>query len=97
MKAELVEKSATQKQLTFEVPAEAVENEIARAAQAYSKSAKVPGFRQGKVPVKVVRQRFMEQILDDVAHQMIPRLVTDALIERQLQPVAAPDVHDLHI
>ena len=97
MKAELVDKSATQKQLNFEVPADAVENEIAQAAQAYSKSAKVPGFRQGKVPVKVVRQRFVEQILDDVAHRMIPRLVTDALIERGLQPVAAPDIHDLHL
>ncbi len=97
MKVELVDKSATAKQLSFEVPAAAVENEIAQAANAYSRSAKVPGFRQGKVPVKVVRQRFMEQILDEVAHRMIPQLVKDQLIERQLSPVAAPDVHDLHI
>jgi trigger factor len=97
MKAELVDKSPTEKQLTFEVPADVVEQEVAKVSANYSKSAKVPGFRQGKVPVKVVRQRFMEQILDDVAHQLIPRLVTDALIEHQLQPVAAPDVHDLHL
>jgi trigger factor len=97
MKVELVEKSATVKQLNFEVPAERVEQEIAKTAAAYSKSAKVPGFRQGKVPLKVVRQRYMEQILDDVAHQLIPRLVTDALIERKLQPVAAPDIHELEI
>lgn len=97
MKAELVEKSATQKQLNFEVPADVVEQEVVKVAAAYSKSAKVPGFRQGKVPAKVVRQRYLEQILDDVAHQLIPRLVTDALIERQLQPVAAPDIHDLHL
>jgi trigger factor len=97
MKAELVDKSPTEKQLTFEVPADVVEQEVAKVSANYSKSAKVPGFRQGKVPVKVVRQRFMEQILDDVAHQLIPRLVTDALIEHQLQPVAAPDVHDLQL
>lgn len=97
MKAELVDKSATQKQLNFEVPAEVVEQEVVKVTAAYSKSAKVPGFRQGKVPAKVVRQRYMEQILDDVAHQLIPRLVTDALIERTLQPVAAPDIHDLHL
>ncbi|TAK13281.1 MAG: trigger factor, partial [Acidobacteria bacterium] len=97
MKHELSETSATKKQLTFEVPADVVEREVARVAVTYSKSAKVPGFRQGKVPVKVVRQRFMDQILDDVAHQLIPRVVTDALVEHGLQPVAAPDVHDLHL
>ena len=97
MKHELSETSPTRKQLTFDVPADIVEQEVARVAANYSKSAKVPGFRQGKVPAKVVRQRYMEQILDDVAHQLIPRLVTDALIEHQLQPVAAPDIHDLHL
>jgi trigger factor len=97
MKHELTETSATQKQLKFDVPADIVEQEVARVAASYSKSAKVPGFRQGKVPAKVVRQRYMEQILDDVAHQLIPRLVTDALIEHQLQPVSAPDIHDLQL
>lgn len=97
MKHELIDTSATKKQLTFDVPADVVEQEVTKVAANYSKSAKVPGFRQGKVPTKVVRQRYMEQILDDVAHQLIPRLVTDALIERGLQPVAAPDVHDLHL
>jgi trigger factor len=97
MKHELQDTSATKKQLHFDVPADRVEQEVAKVAAAYAKSAKVAGFRQGKVPLKVVRQRFMEQILDDVAHQLIPRLVTDALIERGLQPVAAPDVHELHL
>jgi trigger factor len=97
MTHELSETSPTKKQLTFDVPADMVEQEVTRVAANYSKSAKVPGFRQGKVPAKVVRQRYMEQILDDVAHQLIPRLVTDALIEHQLQPVAAPDIHDLHL
>lgn len=97
MKHELSDTSPTQKHLTIEVPAETVETEIATTAAAYAKSAKVPGFRQGKVPTKVVRQRFMEQILDDVAHRLIPRVVTDALVERGLQPVAAPDIHDLQL
>ena len=97
MKHELSDTSPTKKQLTFDVPADIVEQEVVRVAANYSKSAKVPGFRQGKVPTKVVRQRYMEQILDDVAHQLIPRLVTDALVERGLQPVAAPDIHDLQL
>src|SRR6185503_15901006 len=95
MKTEFTEVSETRKHLTFEVPAEAVDAEIARVAQAYSKRAKVPGFRQGKVPVAVVRQRYKEEILDDVTHDLIPRVVGAALRERGLEPVAAPDIRDI--
>src|SRR5574339_875220 len=97
MKTEFTEVSETRKQLTFEVPPDVVEAEIARVAKGYSKSAKVPGFRPGKVPAAVVRQRFKDQILHDVAHDLIPRLVGTALRERGLEPGATPDVRDVVI
>jgi trigger factor len=97
MKHEFSETSETQKQLTFEVPAETINAEIAKVAASYARSARVPGFRQGKVPAAVVRQRYKEQILHDVAHDMIPRLVTSVLKERELAPVAAPDIRDVVI
>ena len=97
MKHEFSETSETQKQLTFEIPADVVEAEIGRVAAGYAKSARVPGFRQGKVPTTVVRQRYKDQILYDVAHDMIPRLVTTALTERALSPVATPDIRDVVI
>ena len=97
MKHEFSETSETQKQLTFEIPADAVEVEIARVAAGYAKSARVPGFRQGKVPTTVVRQRYKDQILYDVAHDMIPRYVSQVLQERQLAPIATPDIRDVVI
>jgi trigger factor len=57
----------------------------------------VPGFRPGKVPAAVVRQRFKDQILYDVAQDLIPRLVGTELKERGLEPVAAPDIRDVQI
>lgn len=95
MKHELSDTSETKKSLTFEVPAETVETEITRVTARYAKQAKVPGFRQGKVPTTVARQRFKDQILYDVAQAMIPRLVTEALKARELSPVAAPDIRDV--
>ena len=95
MKTEFTEVSETRKNLSFEVPPEIVDAEIARVAQGYSRSAKVPGFRPGKVPVAVVRQRYRDQILHDVAHDLIPRMVGTALRERGLQPVATPDIRDI--
>ncbi len=97
MKHEFSEISETQKQLTFEIPPDVVEAEIARVAAGYARSARVPGFRQGKVPPTVVRQRYKDQILHDVAHDVIPRMVTLVLKERELAPVAAPDIRDVVI
>lgn len=95
MKTEFTEVSETRKQLSFEIPPDVVEVEIDRVARAYTQSARVPGFRPGKVPPKVVRQRYKEQILHDVAHDLVPRLVNDALRERGLEPVASPDIKEL--
>jgi trigger factor len=95
MKTEFTEVSETRKHLSFEVPPDVVEAEIERVARAYSRSARVPGFRKGKVPARVVRQRYKNEILHDVTHDLIPRLVGEALRERGLEPVAAPDIKEL--
>lgn len=95
MKTEFTEVSETRKHLTFEVPTDVVEEAIVRVANQYRASARVPGFRQGKVPAKVVRQRYKDQILHDVAHDLIPRLLDEALRERSLEPVATPDIKDV--
>jgi trigger factor len=97
MKTEITEVSETRRHLTFEVPSDVVETEIARVAQGYAKSARVPGFRQGKVPAGVVRQRYKDQILHDVAHDLIPRLVGSELRDRKLNPVAMPDIRDVEM
>jgi len=95
MKTEFTDVTETRKNLSFEIEPDVVAAEIDRVARTYSKSARVPGFRPGKVPAGVVRQRYKEQILHDVAHDLIPRVVGEALRERGLEPVASPDIKDL--
>jgi len=95
MKTEFTDVSEIRKHLTFEVPPDVVEAEIERVARQYARKAKVPGFRPGKVPAHVVRTRYKDQILQDVTHDLIPRLVGSELRERGLRPVAAPDIRDL--
>lgn len=97
MKTELIDVSATEKQIVFEVPADAVEAEIARVARDYARAARVPGFRPGKAPAAIVRQRFRDRILHDVAHELVPRLLDDTLRERALDPVDTPDIRDLSL
>jgi len=95
MKAEFIDVSDTKKNLVVEIPSTIVDAEIDKVSRDYSRAARIPGFRPGKVPPKVVRQRFRDQILHDVAHGLIPRAVDEALRERGVEPVDTPDIRDV--
>ena len=95
MKTEFIDVSDTQKNLVVEIPSTVVDAEIDKVAKDYSKAARIPGFRPGKVPAKVVRQRFRDQILHDVAHGLIPRAVDEALRAKGVEPVDTPDIKDV--
>lgn len=97
MKTELVDVNETRRQLTVEIPVGDVESAIERVTREYSKSARLPGFRPGRVPPGVVRQRFRAQILHDVAHDLIPRTIDDVLSSKGVEPVDTPDVKDVVI
>lgn len=97
MKVELTDVSETKKTLTVEVPQEVVEAEVSRITQRYARAARLPGFRPGKAPIQVVRRRFREEILHDVAHDLVPRVVGDALRDKGVQPVDTPKVRDLQL
>jgi trigger factor len=95
MKTEFVDVNATRKNVRVEIPSDAVDAEINRVAADYSRKARVPGFRPGRAPAKVIKQRYKEQILHDVAHDLIPRAVSDALREKGFEPVDTPDVREV--
>ncbi len=95
MKTELVDVNETRRHLVVEIPTSEVESAIDRVTREYTKSARLPGFRPGKVPSTVVRQRFRAQILHDVAHDLIPRTIDSVLSAKGVEPVDTPDVKDV--
>ena len=97
MKTEFVDVNETRKNVRVEIPSDVVDAEIERVARGYSRTARVPGFRPGKTPPRVIKQRFKDQILHEVAQDLIPRAVGDALRERGVEPVDTPDVRDVTI
>ncbi len=97
MKTEFVDVNETRKTVRVEISSTAVDAEITRIAADYSRKAKIPGFRPGKAPARVIKQRFKDQILHDVAHDLIPRAVDEALRERGVEAVDSPDVRDVTI
>jgi trigger factor len=95
MKSEIVDVNETRRDLTVELPSTAVDEAITHAAAKIGRSVKIPGFRPGKVPATVVRQRFKGQIMQDVAEHLVAKAVGDALTERGVEPIATPDIQDL--
>jgi trigger factor len=83
-------------QLKIEVPAPAVDAEYARVVEEYGRQARLPGFRKGKVPAAVVRQRFREDIEREVVERLVPRYWQQAEAERQLRTLGSPEVGHVH-
>ncbi len=97
MKAEFTDVNDTQKSLKVEIPSDIVNEGIERIARDYGRRARVPGFRPGKAPARVIKQRYKSEILHDLAHDLIPRAVDDALRERGMEAIDAPDIRDVNI
>ena len=97
MKTEFTDVSETQKTLSIEIPSDVVDAEINRIASSYSRKARLPGFRPGKVPQSLIKKRFKEQIFHDVLHDLVPRAVDEALQERGIEPVDTPSIKDVVI
>src|SRR5436190_1122728 len=91
MKAELIDISACRKSFDIEVPQEVVDHEITHIAQEYMKRARVPGFRPGKAPIAVVKTRYREEIVSEMVQHLLPKYFSDAVKEKSLDPVDAPE------
>jgi trigger factor len=85
------------REIEVEIPAEVVTRETGTVIERFQKHARLPGFRKGKVPASVVRQRFPEDIRSEVVEALIPRYFSQEVQKRGLQPVSQPRVSDLHV
>ena len=86
-----------QRELTIEIPADVVKSETDQLVSRYAKVARIPGFRKGKVPASIIRQRFAEDIKGEIVEQLIPRYFREEAQKQGLAPVSQPRVTDLHL
>ncbi|MGZ4839362.1 MAG: trigger factor [Terriglobales bacterium] len=89
--------SATRREIQVEIPAEVVSRETENVIQKMQKVARLPGFRAGKVPSTVIRQRFAEEIKSEVVESLVPRYFHQEAEKQKLVPVSQPRVTDLHL
>lgn len=84
--------SALERRMTVGVPAERIEAEVTKRLQRTARQAKVPGFRPGKVPMNIIRQRYEEGARQDVLGEVIQTTFYEAVMAEKLNPAGQPAI-----
>ncbi len=79
-----------ERRMTVALEPEQVEAEVEKRLREFARSARMPGFRPGKIPVKTLRQRYGVQIRGEVFSELMQSTFGQALVEQKLNPVAQP-------
>lgn len=95
VKDNIRELSQCKREVDIEIPVATVRQEYAKTIRRFSESAKIKGFRQGKVPADIVRRKFSQEIKDSIINNLVPDAVTKKLRAHNLKPVGSPVVTEL--
>jgi trigger factor len=86
---------ACKREISVEIPADVVAKHQETLVQQYSKQARIPGFRKGKVPASMVRNRFSSEITSDVVEHLVPQYFREAVVKGGYRPVSQPHIYGL--
>ena len=86
---------ACKREVEVEIPAEVVARQQEALVQQYSKQARIPGFRKGKGPASMVRNRFSSEITSEVVEALVPKYFREAVVKGGYRPVSQPHVYGL--
>lgn len=84
--------SALERRMSITVPAERIETQVNKRLQQTAQKAKIPGFRPGKVPMSVIRQRFEADARQEAVGDVIQSSFYEAIAEQKLAPAGQPSV-----
>ena len=92
MQVSIESTSALERRMTIGVPAERLEAEITKRLQQTARRAKVPGFRPGKVPMNIIRQRFGADARQEAMGDLIQQTFYEAVVEQKVNPIGQPSI-----
>jgi trigger factor len=87
-----VSESPLSREITLAVPEEKIQQEVRSRLLQLSRTAKLAGFRPGKVPMRVVEKRYSKQVQDEVLWDLVSAELNEALKAQGLRPVSLPTI-----
>lgn len=82
------------RKLTVNVPADEINKQVDGKLSELSRTIQLKGFRQGKVPVKVVRRKFGAQVRAEILNDVFKETFQEAVTQEKLEPAGTPRMTD---
>lgn len=95
MKVTVITEPNCKRILTIEVPQEEVSAEFKNKFDLYRTKANISGFRPGRVPMNLVKQRFGDSVKADVFEELVAKALSDAIQQEKLVPISKPKISDV--
>ncbi|WP_461516200.1 trigger factor [Porticoccus sp.] len=87
--------SGLERKLTVGVPADRIDSAVKERLEQASKNVRLDGFRKGKVPMNVVKQRFGADIRQEVVNELMGKTFSEAVNQEKLQPAGQPAIQSI--
>lgn len=88
-----VESTGTlERRMRVELPLAPIEQQVDSRLKSVGRTAKIKGFRPGKVPAKVVRQRYGKQVREEVLNEVLQQSYSAAVTQEKLNPASGPTI-----
>ena len=95
MKIEIEDVDSCNKKIKFEIPHEEYDTKLKQYYQKLGREVKVPGFRQGKVPIAMLEKQFGPDVKKEVLSSLISDQLNNAIAEKDLRAVGQPHLLDV--
>jgi len=83
---------ALERRMRVELPIEAIEQQVDSRLKSVGRTARIKGFRPGKIPAKVVKQRYGKQVRQEVLSEVLQKSYSDAVVQEKLNPAGGPKI-----
>ena len=97
MKVDVEQVESCVRRLTIEVPAEQVGREFSARYRDLQRRVKIPGFRPGKVPRRILENHYRQAVEQDIMQELVPAVLTDAMTQEGIEPLGHPHLDEVNI
>jgi trigger factor len=84
-----------ERRVKVQVPEDQVQGEISKRLTNIAQSARLPGFRPGKAPMKVITQRYGKKVREEVVGELVQSSFHEAIVQERLRPAGTPTIDPL--
>jgi trigger factor len=94
MQVSLENTASLERRLTVSLPAERLDGVVGRRLQEIARTVKLKGFRPGRIPPKVIEQRYGPQVREEALGELVRQSFDEAVRQEKLQPAGNPDIRN---